>query len=797
MKQLFSSFKLRISVIILFGIVIPFSFFSYLTINFLSKVETELSTSVLNESILLTSERTARYFDRDIKLLEVKLKSGVIQAWMKNTEDAQAQQVLSRELMQMCDVLNCHGWFVISDKAMSGIDWYTATKEIKDVDINPVEDTWYNEILNGDQRIVIDASVHPFTNEKGVFLDIVVYEEDKPIGIVGTYIYLKNLKNYILSDNSHELVSFFVDDHQIMHSKPSLSESMQPLVSAIDGNTWESVFSEELLDTILTSNTKGNPNTFFQSITISDRRYLIGARQIPEANWVAVSLYPEDLVQQKLNSWFSWTVAVIALITFVSFTVFLLNREVIKPIEKLSNVVDEIHSGRYDARANEVGADILKNLAKKINHMAASIETHLQQLLKTNKLYSEASEKAKAASRAKSLFVSNMSHEMRTPLNAIIGFTGFARSSNCPKKTQDYLRRSETASQHLLRLISDLLDLNKIELGELALESTEFTVHDVMKNVLNICGNDAKEKHIALKFDISKDIPACLIGDKLRIEQILINLLNNAIKFTEKGYISTKVAFESTKADCQTGMLFFEVNDTGIGMSEEQIKRLFKPFNQADESITRKFGGTGLGLAISKQFATAMNGDITVDSQPGEGSRFCVALEIKYSSKTKTNKIENGVRQNYQQIIAFTENKRCLIVEDNEINREILATFLALLHMQIEIAEDGMIALEKCSKNTFDLIFMDIQMPNMDGLTATKAIREMGIKTPIIGLSAHSTKEDAELAYAAGMQYYQTKPIIKELLFSNIEAVFKVKQSAECIKMDSNQQQLAQSKSTL
>ncbi len=769
MSQLFTSFKLRISFIILLVFTTPFAVLSFFATQFLSDAETQFSKTILNESLLTTKERTLGNFDRDIKLLEVNLRSKVFEQWMLNPSDVNLKQQATDALRQTCEIIDCHGWFIISDKAKLSVDWNKQSNKVNDIIIDPIEDAWYPQLLRSNESVIIDSSTHPISQEKGVFLDIIVKHEGAPIGLVGTYIYLSNLKNEILSRGTTDLLNFFVDDNRVMHAPNKALKMHQSLdiVNQLDGANWDAIFSEQLKKEIEKKPSDGvyNEGAYFKSVKLADKTFLLGALYISEIDWIALSLYPQDLLEQRYDNWFILSLAFLILAVFLLITMFLINREVINPVQILSSAVDKIHAGQYEARAEEKGADVLQNLAIKINHMASSIEHSLAQITETSELYRQASEKANKANRAKSLFLSNMSHEIRTPLNAILGFSEFAKSSDCIDKSRRYLDKIDTASQHLLKIINDLLDLNKIELGQIEIDEHPFILRKMVKKVLSICGLKIQQNNLKLTFKLDKNLPDCLIGDSLRLEQILINLINNSTKFTESGSISLEINVKHWDAHLNRVLIQFAIQDTGIGMTQEQIEKVFTPFHQADESITRKYGGTGLGLSISKQFATAMGGDISALSTHGKGTTMIVTLPFEISDNNVFSAVNSIKDYDLQKLLEKAKSKLCLLVEDNDINREVALTMLADLNMHIDIAENGKEAILKAKLKQYDLIIMDIQMPIMDGLTATRHLREIEVNSPIIGLSAHSTKEDADEAISIGMQYYLTKPIVKDDLF--------------------------------
>jgi len=364
---------------------------------------------------------------------------------------------------------------------------------------------------------------------------------------------------------------------------------------------------------------------------------------------------------------------------------------------------------------------------------------------------------AEAASKAKSAFLANMSHEIRTPLNAVIGMAFVARKSAENEKTLTAIREIETASTHLLGVLNNVLDMSKIESGKFELLHEAFSLKKAMGEVVELIEQRCSEKNISLKADFSEMKNYYVMGDKLRLNQILINLMGNAIKFTpENGTIVFAISIE--EESIEKVKVHFQVTDSGIGMSEDQLGRVFQSFSQADSSIFNRFGGTGLGLSISQNLAGMMGGHIFVKSKPREGSTFEFTLTFDIAEERKeTASIEK---------MPDLSGKRILLVEDVEINRIVIREILADTNVEIDDAHDGEMALAVFNSKPlfyYDLVFMDIQMPLLDGYETTRRIRSLdrddARNVPIIAMTANAFKEDIEKAFASGMNGHLAKPI--------------------------------------
>ena len=367
-------------------------------------------------------------------------------------------------------------------------------------------------------------------------------------------------------------------------------------------------------------------------------------------------------------------------------------------------------------------------------------------------------EHAEAANLAKSRFLSNMSHEIRTPLNSILGFTQIARMNHDPTVAQDSLRRIEGSSRHMMSIINDILDMSKIEEGKLVLADIDFSLGLCLEEITEIIRGNTESREIAFVVDNQSLKDYAVNSDDVRLKQVLINLLSNAVKFTSSGGTVTFTG-KLVREDEDYIWVEFGVRDTGIGISDEKINRLFQPFEQGDNRITRSFGGTGLGLAISKAIAELMDGDIKVESTEGVGSLFTASMRFKKAQLAMDDR-------HSEEAEAYSfEGVHTLVVDDVDINREIVIQLLEDMGMTFEEAANGEEAIE-CFQNSevrhFDIILMDIQMPLLDGYQATQAIRALAREdaqtVPILALTANAFREDIEAAAAAGMNGHIAKP---------------------------------------
>lgn len=380
---------------------------------------------------------------------------------------------------------------------------------------------------------------------------------------------------------------------------------------------------------------------------------------------------------------------------------------------------------------------------------------------------------AEIANQAKSEFLANMSHEIRTPMNAILGFTDIMRRGMTKNEDEqeDYLNTIHSSGTHLLELINDILDLSKIEAGKMELETIDSSPFKIIGDVISVLRGRAEEKGVGLDFKAVSKLPEKIKTDPVRLRQVITNLVGNAIKFTESGKVSV------VAKTLNQSMMEIRIIDTGVGMNEGQLKRIFEPFSQADNSVTRRFGGTGLGLSISLKIAKALGGDLTAESKPGEGSTFVVTLQMGDTSEfrmvdaTEAQELIRLEPKGQNGNVNSLPQSKILVVDDGLANRKLMNLILSRAGALPVIANNGQEALDAVENEEFDIILMDMQMPVMDGYTATRVLRERGFVKPIFALTANAMKGDQEKCLAAGCSGFLSKPINIEILLKTLSSV--------------------------
>ena len=475
-------------------------------------------------------------------------------------------------------------------------------------------------------------------------------------------------------------------------------------------------------------------------------------------------------------------VVIILLLTLV------IRRVLLKPLARLERTMDALRDGNLEARAHLDSRDELGTIADTFNRMAFELGRKQSELVdKTKRLESLASdqeariaartrelrlakEQAEAAAQAKSEFLANMSHEIRTPMNGVVGMVELLRQTPLSAPQQEYLATLSSSADSLLSILDDVLDISKIEAGRLQLETVPFDLRKKLDQVCQLAKAQAADKPVSIVLDYEEIAPTWLIGDPVRLRQVLVNLVGNAVKFTAQGHV--RISLRCLTRTSKTASLRFEVEDTGIGIDEGAKASIFDKFTQADSSIPRHYGGTGLGLAISRELIARMGGRLEVTSRKGHGSTFYFTLPLPLANEEISSHASvSGTASPL--LMGF--NAHILLVEDNRTNQRVAQGLLETLGCRVDTAENGQEALERFSRSRHHAILMDVNMPVMDGLEATRCLREQEQKNthasiveprriPIIAMTAQAMPEDRQRCLDAGMDDYIAKPITRAIL---------------------------------
>jgi len=500
-----------------------------------------------------------------------------------------------------------------------------------------------------------------------------------------------------------------------------------------------------------------------------------------------------ELLEQKIYSYI-WKAIVILCVGILIALILslLLQRMISRPVVHLVETTKEVsETGDYMQRVTKESNDELGVLCDEFNAMLQLIqeredklreardtlekrvELRTQELSEMNTELIVARDQALESSHAKSDFLATMSHEIRTPMNGILGMAELLIGTKLDHTQQSFLNIIDSSAKELLEILNDILDLSKIEAGKMALEIIDFSLKDCLNGIIRMMAVRAQEKGLELACHISPDVQDGLSGDPTRLRQIIVNLLSNALKFTKEGEIVLRV--KQTSQIEETVSLQFDVSDTGIGISSEMEKKIFEAFTQADSSTARQFGGTGLGLTISSQLVQMMDGRIWVDSEIGKGSIFSFIAKFGILETEKKESQTVGVDSETDISTGSDARLDVLVVEDNRVNQRVATLMLNKLGHSVSVANNGIEALECIEAGGYDLIFMDMQMPVMDGLETTIKVREREQKTgkhiPIVAMTANAMQGDRERCLEAGMDDYVSKPIHRDVVIEAIKRV--------------------------
>jgi len=563
----------------------------------------------------------------------------------------------------------------------------------------------------------------------------------------------------------------------------NLTSQIQQTFNILSATTIDSLITEDipLLETIMLQISSNYPDVEFFAIYNELHTVLVTWGTLPSEASLQHQIFQKPVtfegetfgyiqiavstasLQQDITEHVNLIRLLIALILLcLTLTIsLLLHSSVLKPITNINNRLLQL------SQSHQTGEQITllsTNELDRLNESVDLIQEFTNKQTQREQQLQIAKEQAINANTTKSTFLATMSHEIRNPMHAILGALSLLNKSEMSAEQQHFIDTSLKSANILLGLLNNILDMSKIEAGKLQLEHRPFNIQEILQGVTSVLGPLALKKEIELNHTSNTDAPLWLLGDDSRLTQILINLTNNAIKFTQQGQVN--VMMEAMQQANHT-QLCFTVKDSGIGISAHKLKHIFDDFVQSDSSFSREYGGSGLGLAISKQLITLMKGNITVTSQLNRGSEFTIKLTLENTTAPVTE-------QPIPQALYVTKGNppHLLLVEDNKANQFITKTILQRAGYTVDVAGNGLLAIEACEKQRYELILMDLQMPEMDGFDATRGIRQpsnMNVNTPIIAMTANATTEDRENTLAVGMNDFLMKPAREDQLMKKIQ----------------------------
>jgi signal transduction histidine kinase len=680
-----------------------------------------------------TADKLNSYLNREIALVERVARSHSVIDWFSDEDNVEKRQAAYDEMMTYANMYQAANLYFGINSSLNefSINSGESFQEFAPFAVlNSIYeyDAWYFNCINADTPYQLNLDVDKVSRTRRVWFNHKVMNNGIPVGVFCTGLQFDEVFEELFGQYEHNnVIGLLIDAEGIIMMNSSRNTAMYyddykdfskydlpRITEFITDPIFINAITKRLADAKRNYGETGEPEIF----RVKQAGYEIASiTPIAGTDWTAVTFF-------NSRSLFDITrfmpLIIVLLIVFLVYF-FIINR-----------------------------------MFRRINLQSEAIQESLVI--------------AQTASKAKGNFLSNMSHEIRTPLNAIIGMTAIGQKSPEPERKDYAFEKIDDASKHLLGVINDILDMSKIEAGKFELSQTEFNLNTLIKQVVNVINFRMEEKKQKLSIHVDTDIPEKLIGDDQRLKQVIANLLSNAVKFTPEGKnIQLHASLKNQHDNIYTVLI--SVEDKGIGIKPEQLSRLFTSFEQAENDTSRKYGGTGLGLAISKHIVETMGGEIWAESELGKGSIFSFIIPFEAAQDS----ISAADHSNAEEEIPIFEGRRILLAEDIDINREIVAMMLEPTKMTIDFACNGEEALLKFSEapNVYDLIFMDIQMPEMDGFAATRAIRSLDVphaaSVPIVAMTANVFKEDINKCIEAGMNDHVGKPLDFKEVFAKLK----------------------------
>lgn len=611
-----------------------------------------------------------------------------------------------------------------------------------------------------------DVVVSRINNRTTAVLATPIFNGEQMVGMVVVGIELAKLRQEIGAQQlGHKSNSYLIDEKGIVLYHPN-SEFINSITNLSDTEPVRSVLA-------------GKVGPFSYSDIHGSAKHVYALRL---ANgWSVITEQDQSVLKNEIAGVWKGA-AIIALLAGVLITglQWMMASYIVKPINKIREAAKEVSSGNWSVQAPVLHRDEVGALAETFNIMTSELRRSYQtveekvkertsELARSNEELITARKAAEHANSTKDDFLTNVSHELRTPLTAVLGYTELMLDpATAPEMPQDTLRSIRSNAMHLLQIVNDILDYSKIVTGGMTVDPQPCNLINIVREVIDCIMPRAKAKSLKFDAQVDPDLPPVIMTDALRLKQSLINLLSNAVKFTSQGSVELKIFGEGEN---ENRVLYMTIHDTGVGIPPDHLPNLFKGFSQADPSRSRRFGGTGLGLSIAHGFISLLGGHIIAESKLGMGSTFTVCLPLRTPQPTAPaapRTPEQKATEMGRQLGGTLDGMKILLVEDGIDNQRLISMVLKKAGASVELAENGSIALDKLEKSKFDAVLMDMQMPVMDGYTATRTLRTRGYTTPVIAVTAHAMAEDRAKCLASGCDDYMVKPIDRTKLINCI-----------------------------